>query len=134
MFSTYLTFPILEFGTGAVTARLYASSATKEAQQSALSISVLIKKTTKKTDNLQCIKYVKGNNIILFMEYFVYLCILKSSFLKLKVTTTFVFFHTTCQLSLCSILSDANCIFTTGAGALVHINHPTYQTQSIKCF
>lgn len=134
MFSTYLTFPILEFGTGAVTARLYASSATKEAQQSALSISVLIKKTTKKTDNLQCIKYVKGNNIILFMEYFVYLCILKSSFLKLKVTTTFEFFYTTCQLSLCSILSDANCIFTTGAGALVHINHPTYQTQSIKCF
>lgn len=134
MFSTYLTFPILEFGTGAVTARLYASSATKEAQQSALSISVLIKKQQKKTDNLQCIKYVKGNNIILFMEYFVYLCILKSSFLKLKVTTTFEFFYTTCQLSLCSILSDTNCIFTTGAGALVHINHPTYQTQSIKCF
>lgn len=134
MFSTYLTFPILEFGTGAVTARLYASSATKEAQQSALSISVLIKKQQKKPDNLQCIKYVKGNNIILFMEYFVYLCILKSSFLKLKVTTTFEFFYTTCQLSLCSILSDTNCIFTTGAGALVHINHPTYQTQSIKCF
>lgn len=134
MFSTYLFFPILEFGTGAVTARLYASSATKEAQQSALSISVLIKKQQKKPDNLQCIKYVKGNNIILFMEYFVYLCILKSSFLKLKVTTTFEFFHTTCQLSLCSILSDTNCIFTTGAGALVHINHPTYQTQSIKCF
>lgn len=134
MFSTYLFFPILEFGTGAVTARLYASSATKEAQQSALSISVLIKKQQKKTDNLQCIKYVKGNNIILFMEYFVYLCILKSSFLKLKVTTTFEFFYTTCQLSLCSILSDTNCIFTTGAGALVHINHPTYQTQSIKCF
>lgn len=134
MFSTYLTFPVLEFGTGAVTARLYASSATKEAQQSALSISVLIKKQQKKPDNLQCIKYVKGNNIILFMEYFVYLCILKSSFLKLKVTTTFEFFYTTCQLSLCSILSDTNCIFTTGAGALVHINHPTYQTQSIKCF
>lgn len=134
MFSTYLTFPILEFWHWCSYCWAVCIFSHKRGPTICPINKCVDKKTTKKTDNLQCIKYVKGNNIILFMEYFVYLCILKSSFLKLKVTTTFEFFHTTCQLSLCSILSDANCIFTTGAGALVHINHPTYQTQSIKCF
>lgn len=134
MFSTYLFFPILEFGTGAVTARLYASSATKEAQQSALSISVLIKKQQKKQTTCNVLNMSKGTISYCSWSILSTCVYLITSFLKLKVTTTFEFFYTTCQLSLCSILSDTNCIFTTGAGALVHINHPTYQAQSIKCF